>query len=47
MVIMAWNVDICSYYIYISVIVIITKDYLCYTHIYRIFCHVTLRKNEI
>ena len=38
---------LCSYNIYISVIVIITEDYLCYTHIYRIFCHVTLRKNEI
>ena len=38
---------LCSYNIYISVIVLITEDYLCYTPIYRIFCHVTLRKNEI
>ena len=38
---------LCSYNIYISVIVIITEDYLCYIHIYRIFCHVTLLKNEI
>ena len=37
---------LCSYNIYISVIVIITEDYLCYTHIYRIFCHVTLRKTR-
>ena len=36
-----------SYNISIGVIVIITEDYLCYTHIYRIFCHVALRKNEI
>ena len=35
-----------SYNIYISVIVLITEDYLCYTHIYRIFCRVTLRKTR-
>ena len=33
MVIMAWNVDIMFLFIYNSVIVIITEDYLCYTHI--------------
>ena len=35
---------LCSYNMYISVIVISTEEYLCYTHIYRIFCHVTLCK---
>ena len=36
-----------SYTIYINVIVIIPEDYLCNTHIYRIFCHVTLRKTRL
>ena len=39
---------LCSYNISVSVIVIITdsEDYLCSTHIYRIFCHVTLHKTR-
>ena len=35
---------LCLYNISISVTIIITEDYLCYAHIYRIFCHVTLCK---